>query len=179
MGLFETLLKTLSQTKENGPAFKLKLGAELLKEEQEQSNPLNPDPEIYLLKRRIERLEQVSPPDHNPDAEYSSSVAGISFAHEDHDSRQMAIANIRPGDVLEIRLEDKNAFDRSAIGIYTRQGTKIGYVHSGVRGLAKEIRGWFDHGCIVKIVAKEITGGTDERPKRGVNILIQVWKGNE
>jgi hypothetical protein len=104
---------------------------------------------------------------------FYSSIAGVSFDNDDSTSRQKIIADsVRPGMRLRLCFENDNTFDNNAVALLTPAGQQVGHLH---RHLAIEVRDWVSHGFKIVIRVKEVTGGTPEKPTRGVNIFVGVF----
>ncbi len=104
--------------------------------------------------------------------EFFSSVAGVSHKNGDGTFRQKIIGHgVYAGMPLTLRLEDDNPYDRNAIALLTNAGEQVGYLNAR---LASDVRDWLGCGERVSVTVKEVTGGTPDKPTRGVNILVTV-----
>ena len=102
-----------------------------------------------------------------------SKVVGVTF-----DNRQQVIEKVKKGDKLKLVPEPTNAFDPNAISVEwvgnkEWAGSSIGYI---ARGLAGDLSDRLKRGFEYEVTATDITGGTEDRPTRGVNIEIKVTK---
>jgi DNA-dependent RNA polymerase auxiliary subunit epsilon len=111
--------------------------------------------------------------------EENSKISGVT--HTDPQSgkpRQQLIKDyLRPGTRLEPILEPDNAYDPNAIGLWitvkkflSEKRYHIGYINKiRAEHLAAKMRS----GMKVNVIVTEITGGTRDKPTRGVNIAIR------
>jgi len=97
-----------------------------------------------------------------------SKVVGISFKNEDNTDRQTIARNLNKGDILELRRDPLNIFDKFCIEIFTSDGHKIGFIN---RELAKDLAPNLDRGIPVTCTISEITGL--DKPTVGINILLE------
>lgn len=109
-----------------------------------------------------------------PEHLFHSAIAGVSHDNADGSSRQRIIKqSIRPGTQLRFRFEDDNPVDPNAVAVFAPNGLKIGYLRAR-NGLPEEVREWVGKGCEVRLTVTAVTGGTPNKPTRGVNVLVQV-----
>lgn len=97
-----------------------------------------------------------------------SKVVGISFKNEDNTDRQSIVRNLTKGEVLTLRRDSANLFDKNSIEVITASGHKLGFIN---RELAKDLAPNLDKGIMIKCSVSEITGM--DKPTRGVNILLE------
>ena len=103
---------------------------------------------------------------------FNSKIMGSSFVK----GSQESMASLNVGDQLEVLREPTNEFDKNAIMVFVPNGGRIGYIKKEVAvDLAKDI----DNGYSVNVTVADVTGGTDDKPNRGVNILIEVTDTEE
>jgi HIRAN domain len=100
-----------------------------------------------------------------------TKAAGVSFENEDHVQRQEIIARCRVGDRLTLKPEPGNRFDPHAVAVLTAAGEQIGYLK---RERAAELAEFFSLHEAIPAVITEVTGGTPEKPTRGVNIEAEI-----
>lgn len=109
-----------------------------------------------------------------------SKIAGVSFSNEDGTSRQKLInAHCRPGMPLGLQREPNNTYDRNAVSVWIwarsflffSKAFQIGYLNSDI---AQEIATHMDRGGRAAGVITAVTGGTRDKPTRGVNIELTV-----
>jgi hypothetical protein len=106
---------------------------------------------------------------------FYSKIAGVSFKNYDETTRQEIIKDtVFEGMALRLYLENKNPVDPNAVALLTSYGDQIGYLR---RRVASEVRDWIAHGHQVTVTVAEITGGTEDKPAEGVNILVKVLAG--
>jgi len=62
--------------------------------------------------------------------EPTTSIVGIDFPNEDKSksNRRMECMLCAPGDAVELRLEQTNPYDDSAVAIFSERGIQLGYV---------------------------------------------------
>jgi HIRAN domain len=106
--------------------------------------------------------------------EFFARVVGVTQLNADGTSRQDLIAaHCQEGLRLELRREPSNPHDGNAIAVHCLQG-QIGYLDAE---LAKEYVSRLDRGKIsLGARIKTLTGGTAQKPTRGVNLVIEVQR---
>lgn len=112
--------------------------------------------------------------------EIKTKVVGVNYNDpKSGKSRQEIIKqHIRPGTDLVAKLEPDNAHDPNAIAIYfEKKGLLFGKTqyHLGYLSeeLAAELAPLLRKGTVLKIDVLAVSGGTKEKPSRGVNIVIR------
>jgi hypothetical protein len=111
-----------------------------------------------------------------PEHEFHSAVAGVSHKNADGSSRQRIIReSVRPGYRLGFRLEDDNPVDPDAVAVFAPNGRQIGYLRAH-NGLPEEVREWIAKGSHIRLTVTEVTGGIQDKPTCGVNILVQIYE---
>lgn len=60
--------------------------------------------------------------------DFSLAAVGCWYDNEDGSSRQLELAECRPGDPLDLVREPQNPHDPLAVGIFTASGTRVGYL---------------------------------------------------
>jgi HIRAN domain len=104
------------------------------------------------------------------DKHFYTSVVGTVHKNEWGSSRQEAIGESRMGVLLDLIREPDNPDDPNAVLVSVHGGDCVGYLK---RTVAVEIaRDVADHGRVWIGFVKEITGGTDDRPNYGMNIVL-------
>ncbi len=94
----------------------------------------------------------------------NSKVAGTTF-------RSFDWSKLRESDTLEVRPEPTNAYDKNALMLVHAEAGHIGYVNARLAAdLADNVR----QGDKLEAYVNELTGGTDDCPNRGINIVITV-----
>ncbi|MGQ9474676.1 MAG: HIRAN domain-containing protein [Actinomycetota bacterium] len=94
---------------------------------------------------------------------FYSKVAGTSF-HQD------ALKRCKEGEPLRLVREPENPYDRNAIAVYSQSNELIGHIK---RDLAAELAPLMDSGVPIDVRISELTGGTEDKPAVGCNILVQ------
>lgn len=96
--------------------------------------------------------------------EYNTKVAGTSFHKE-------GLVGLRAGTQLVIEREPDNEHDPNAVKVCQQDGTQVGYLN---KDLAAAVAPAIDSGFVtLSAVVTQITGGTEDKPNQGVNILIK------
>lgn len=91
-------------------------------------------------------------------------VVGEGHLNKDGTNRQDIIALCRQGDKIRLKREKKNPYDPNAILVLTEHGA-VGYVR---RELAARLAPLMDDGVKIEAEISLVTGGTDDKPSRGV-----------
>ena len=101
----------------------------------------------------------------------NTKVVGVTFKNSDGISRQDIINDVcRAGQNLTLQVETNNPKDANAIAVYCSKG-QIGYISSG--RLKDDIAKRLNSGTSVPATITDVTGGTPDRPTRGVNISVR------
>lgn len=100
-----------------------------------------------------------------------TKIAGVSFMNDDGTSRQAILKSLRPGDQLFLRHVPIPGHPE-AIQVITYKGQQVGHLPSG---MGKNALKWFKE-YTVYVYVTEITGGTQDKPTRGCNIVLQLRK---
>lgn len=104
---------------------------------------------------------------------FYSKVAGVSHANSNRTSRQKIIRDLaKLGMPLQFEREPDNKFDKNAVAVWieTSEGRKqIGYLDSHT---AEQVAGDLENGIPWYGIITDITGGSDDKPTRGVNIFL-------
>lgn len=100
-----------------------------------------------------------------------TKVVGVTMVNDDGKNRQDIIGDLNPEDELELRRETNNPFDSNAIAIFTIDGQQLGYLK---RDLARDLAPNMDKGVEIKAIVKEVTGGTNTAPTKGLNIQLEA-----
>jgi HIRAN domain-containing protein len=104
---------------------------------------------------------------------FYSSIAGVSHQNRDRTSRQTIIREaLWLGAPRRIVAEDDNPVDTNALALLAPDGRQVGYVNSR---LARDMRKWLAEGCRIELSVSDLTGGTPDKPTRGVNVLVRVF----
>ncbi len=62
--------------------------------------------------------------------QFSIAIVGAGYPNKSGPGRRFEIALCSPGEILELRPEPNNRFDRRAIAVYSSRGIQIGYVRA-------------------------------------------------
>lgn len=87
--------------------------------------------------------------------DFSLAAVGCSYDNEDGSSRQLELAECRPGDPLELRREPLNPHDPQAVAIVTGSGTCVGYL---ARDRACWMASKIDRGYPVNAMVERVKG---------------------
>lgn len=102
-----------------------------------------------------------------------TNLAGVSHNNPDGSSRQEIIAGLKPGDYLKIHHDENNSYDKNALRVLTEDGRQIGFIPAYLAEILVE--DWtkrVPQKVRVGAHVLRITGGTDDRPTMGVNIVL-------
>jgi hypothetical protein len=105
---------------------------------------------------------------------FHTKIRGISMEQE----RQVNAAAVRPGDQLALHSPDPPlAKFPHAIEIRTRANeTMLGYLSDKI---AKDVSRQIEQGWRFVVIAKDTTGGTPDKPTRGINlVVVEVGPGH-
>lgn len=111
---------------------------------------------------------------------FHSKVAGVTFRNDDGSDRQDYIRSYcRPGSDIILKREPDNPYDSNAVAVWVKGNVlasevQIGYLKAEV---AEEIADYMDGGGVVEAQITEVTGGTRDKPTFGVNISLELPKG--
>lgn len=99
-----------------------------------------------------------------------SKLSGVTHHNRDGSNRQEIIAGLcYPGQSL-LLIREPNQYSQDNIGVYVAY--QVGYVSPE---LSREIAPLIDAGVPVEARITDITGGTEEKPTRGVNVEFAVY----
>lgn len=85
--------------------------------------------------------------------DFSLAAVGCWYENEDGSSRQLELAECRPGDPLDLVREPSNPHDPLAVAIFTASGTRVGYLsRDRASWIAPKIDRGFLHHAIVERV---------------------------
>lgn len=128
--------------------------------------------------RRVERDKAKQEAERIRNEEYAQAmrlrhnyakIAGVTFPNEDGTERQKIISRCRVGERLILRHDPENGFSPFATQVLRTNGEQLGFVPEY---LAEEVCDEFECGFQVFGVLKDLTGGTRDKPTRGVNVII-------
>jgi hypothetical protein len=106
---------------------------------------------------------------------FFTKVAGVSHKNRDGTRRQRILANCIPLEQLVLIHEDENPFDPNAIAVKRQNGEQIGYLRAE---LATEVAENNKLGYKYTAFITMITGGADDSPTLGCNLLVIVCEPN-
>jgi len=87
--------------------------------------------------------------------DFSLAAVGCWFDNDDGSSRQLELAECRPGDVLELVRQPENPHDHLAVAIVTASGTCVGFLS---RDRAAWIAPKIDRGYPVNAIVERVKG---------------------
>lgn len=88
--------------------------------------------------------------------DFSLPAVGERYDNEDGSSRQLEIAECKPGDLLDLVRQPDNPHDHMAVAIFTSSGTCVGYLG---RVKAQWIGSKMDRGVPVSAIVERVRGG--------------------
>jgi hypothetical protein len=100
---------------------------------------------------------------------FYSKIAGVSHKNRDGSSRQTIIRRCRIGEPLRFQCEPDNPVDPKAVAILRADGEQVGYLEARA---AAELHRELASGEQIPCYITDLTGGTRDKPARGVNIYI-------
>lgn len=97
-----------------------------------------------------------------------AKVAGVTFPNDDGSERQAIIRRCKSGERLILRHEPDNEYSEFAIQVLRENGEQLGHAPEY---LAERICQELESGYQAVGFLKSVTGGTPDKPTRGVNFL--------
>lgn len=97
-----------------------------------------------------------------------AKVAGVTFPNDDGSERQAIIRRCKAGECLALHHEPENKYSEFAIQVLRENGEQLGHAPEY---LAERICQELEAGYRAMGFIKNVTGGTPEKPTRGVNFL--------
>jgi len=98
-----------------------------------------------------------------------AKVAGVTFPNDDGSERQEIIRRCKPGEQLALRPDAYNEYSIFATQVVRRNGEQLGHAPEY---LAERIVNEIEDGYNVVGVLTNVTGGTLDKPTRGVNFAV-------
>lgn len=99
-----------------------------------------------------------------------SKLQGVTHTNSDGSQRQDVIAELcYPGQTL-LLLREPNQYSFNNIGVYVAY--QVGHINPELAG---ELAPLIDAGGVVQAQITEITGGTEDKPTRGVNVSFTIY----
>jgi single-stranded-DNA-specific exonuclease len=99
-----------------------------------------------------------------------SKLQGVTRHNPDGSSRQEIIAQLCYQGQQLLLMRQTSQYSRNEIGVYV--AFQIGHVNPELADLLAPI---IDQGGVVRAHVTEITGGTEEKPTRGVNVEFTLY----
>ncbi len=99
-----------------------------------------------------------------------SKLSGVTRTNMDGTSRQEIIGELCYEGQQLLLIREPNQYSHDNIGVYVAY--QVGYVNPE---LAQEIAPLIDQGTAVDARITNITGGSEERPTRGVNVEFLIY----
>ena len=138
--------------------------------------------DAVMEKRRLDIEDQIQAQIQNNRLvlhnEFYTSVHGVSHRNRDRASRQEIIRDhVYVGMLLDQVFEDDNPVSNEAVALVAPGFGQIGYLSDSI---AHEMRRWAAEGNTAAVVTvSQLTGGTDDKPTRGVNLLLRMYQVEE
>jgi hypothetical protein len=101
-----------------------------------------------------------------------TKVAGVTFQNDDDSERQDIIARCRIAETLSLRHRRDHGFSEYATAVCRVNGEQLGYLPES---LAEQVCEEVEAGFSVQGILKNRTGGTADKPTRGVNIIVFLF----
>jgi hypothetical protein len=101
-----------------------------------------------------------------------TKIAGVTFQNDDGSERQEIISRCRISEPLSLRHQRDNGFSEYATAVCRVNGEQLGYLPEF---LAEQICEEVEAGFSVQGILKNRTGGTADKPARGVNIIVFLF----
>jgi hypothetical protein len=98
-----------------------------------------------------------------------AKVAGVTFPNDDGSERQAIIRRCEPGEWLVLRHDAYNEFSMFATQVLRTNGEQLGHAPEY---LAERICEEIEQGYKVLGIVTDVTGGTWDKPTRGVNFAV-------
>ena len=97
-----------------------------------------------------------------------NKVAGVTFPNDDGSERQEIIRRCKTGETLVLRHDPDNAYSDFAVQVLRQNGEQLGHAPEYLaEWICKELSAGYS---VVGVIC-DITGGTKDKPIRGVNFL--------
>jgi hypothetical protein len=116
---------------------------------------------------RIERRSEYLPPVRH----FYTKLAGATYKNDDGSDRQDILSTCCPLQALRVEHDNNNPHDPNAIRVCTEDGRQIGHLF---RDLASDVWWRMQHHFTYAAFSANITGGTEDHPTMGMNILLLV-----
>lgn len=126
-----------------------------------------------LLGRETITIPNPADYDIQPVRSFHTKVVGVTKKNEDGSKRQEVIAGCKVGELVLLIRESENPYDSNAIAVYHSSRKQIGFIAAD---LAEQLAPDLDSGQTISARISDLTGGTPEKPSRGVNLEIAVFQ---
>jgi len=100
-----------------------------------------------------------------------SKLQGVTRTNPDGSERQDVIAELCYHEQPLLLLREPNQYSYNNIGVYVAY--QVGHVNPE---LADVLAPLMDQGSMVRAQVTEITGGTEDKPTRGVNVSFTIFE---
>lgn len=97
-------------------------------------------------------------------------LKGVAF-----DNRTEAYDEVETGDIVSVRFDDNNQYDKNALGVYTQTRKLLGYIEKDQRILIKTLRDNPNNLCYINEKIFVPPNGEYKNPYRGIE--IEIWVG--
>ena len=102
---------------------------------------------------------------------FFTKVAGVSHRNDDRTSRQRIIRQCEPREQLVLDHDEGNRYDPNAVRVCRQNGEKVGFLNAD---LAERVVRHSAEGYRYAAFVANVTGGTEDAPILGMNLLIVV-----
>lgn len=103
--------------------------------------------------------------------DFRMPACGEWYDNEDGTSRQEELAKCEPGDPLKLVREPDNPHDPLAVGVYTLNGVRVGFLR---RHRAQWLGSKIDRGYDVRAIVERIKGSTMENATLGLVMRLNL-----
>ena len=100
-----------------------------------------------------------------------SKIQGVTRTNRDGTSRQEIIAELCYQDQQLVLMRAPNQYSPNNLDVYVAY--QVGYVNPELADLLAPI---LDEGGVVRAQITEITGGSEDKPTRGVNVSFTIYE---
>ena len=100
-----------------------------------------------------------------------SKLQGVTRTNPDGSERQDVIAELCYHEQPLLLLREPNQYSYNTIGVYVAY--QVGHVNPELADILAPL---MDQGGVVRAQVTEITGGTEDKPTRGVNVSFTIYE---
>jgi hypothetical protein len=100
---------------------------------------------------------------------FYTKVAGVSHRNDDGTQRQRIIKRCQVHEQLVLEHDPRNRHDPNAVRVCRLHGEQLGFLKAD---LAPDVVNRLARGFTITAFIVNLTGGTEEAPTRGVNIVV-------